>query len=197
MNSAAHKKWQRILAAGLIVGLGGFGLAACSSDDATTEETTNAAAPPETTSAVAEQQDLTFENAYVRAMDENADMTAAFGELHNHTDQDIAVVTISSSIAAESYELHEVVDGVMQVKEGGFVIPANSTLVLEPGSDHFMFMGVSEPIPAGSEVTITLNLDNGESLVFNDVAVRTIGAGDEDYGDMVGDMGEEMGEGMG
>lgn len=164
-------------------------LAACGNDDDTTDASTNVettTSTSATSSAEAEHSAaaITFDNAYIRAMDADATMTALFGELHNHTDADIVVSALTSSIPAESYELHEVVDGVMQVKEGGFTIPAGGEVVLQPGSDHFMLMGVAEPVLAGDTATVTLTLDDGQTIEFADIAVRTVGAGDEDYGDI-------------
>lgn len=186
-----HKIFKRGLGVLVALGLAGS-VVACSSDDAdsdaTSSETTTTTSSETSTESSSEEatsdDDVTFEDAYVRAMDADSDMTALFGELHNNTDEDITVTGLTSSVEADSYELHEVVDGVMQVKEGGFVIPANESIVLQPGADHFMFMGVHEPVPAGATVSVTLHLENGEDIQFDDIAVRTIGAGDEDYGDI-------------
>ena len=127
---------------------------------------------------------VTFEDAVVRAMEKDSDMTAIFGTLHNDTDKDINVVGFSSSVKAKHYEIHEVVDGVMQEKEGGFDIPAGESIELAPGGFHFMLMGVAEPVMAGETATLTLELADGSSVELGDIPVRTIGAGDEDYGDM-------------
>ncbi len=120
----------------------------------------------------------------MRAMEKDSDMTAIFGTLHNNTDKDINVVGFSSSVKAKHYEIHEVVDGVMQEKEGGFDIPAGESIELAPGGFHFMLMGVTEPVMAGETATLTLELADGSSVELGDIPVRTIGAGDEDYGDM-------------
>ena len=44
----------------------------------------------------------------------------------------------------------------MQPVPGGFTVPANGMLTLEPGGFHIMLMGVSAPIRAGAEVPFTL-----------------------------------------
>ncbi|MDO4928779.1 MAG: copper chaperone PCu(A)C [Corynebacterium sp.] len=182
------KKYTRFIIAP-VAAFSLLALAACGSDDDSTDATTSTettSSSSATSSAVAEHEDeaITFDNAYIRAMNPDATMTALFGELHNNTDADIVVSSLTSSIPAESYELHEVVDGVMQVKEGGFTIPAGGEVVLQPGSDHFMLMGVQEPVLAGDTASVTLTLDDGQSIEFSDIAVRTVGAGDEDYGDI-------------
>lgn len=111
------------------------------------------------------------------------DMTPIFGTLRNTTDQDLHVVGFTTSLGDASYEIHEVVDGVMRQKEGGFDIPAGGTHELAPGGDHFMIMEYADKIPAGSAIDVTLLLDDGTTSVVPDVAVRTMLPGDEGYGD--------------
>lgn len=172
---------------------GSLTLAACSPS-----EEDSAAAPSSAASSAEKDKDaetstsasssaesgVTFEDAVVRAMEKDSDMTAIFGTLHNNTDKDINVLGFSSSVKAKHYEIHEVVDGVMQEKEGGFDIPAGESIELAPGGFHFMLMGVTEPVMAGETATLTLVLADGSTVELGDIPVRTIGAGDEDYGDM-------------
>lgn len=157
--------------------------AAAPSSAATSAEKDKGAETSASASSSAESG-ITFEDAVVRAMEEDSDMTAIFGTLHNNTDEDINVVGFSSSVKAEHYEIHEVVDGVMQEKEGGFDVPAGESIELAPGGFHFMLMGVTEPVMAGETATLTLELADGSTIELGDIPVRTIGAGDEDYGDM-------------
>lgn len=170
-------------------------LAGCSpsEEDSTATATSTAAsadssaekgAETSTSASSSAESGVTFEDAVVRAMEKDSDMTAIFGTLHNNTDKDINVVGFSSSVKAKHYEIHEVVDGVMKEKEEGFDIPAGESLELAPGGFHFMLMGVTEPVMAGETATLTLELADGSTIELGDIPVRTIGAGDEDYGDM-------------
>lgn len=172
---------------------GSLTLAACSpseEDSATAPSSAASSAEKDkdaetsTSASSSAESGVTFEDAVVRAMEEDSDMTAIFGTLHNNTDKDINVLGFSSSVKAKHYEIHEVVDGVMQEKEGGFDIPAGESIELAPGGFHFMLMGVTEPVMAGETATLTLELADGSSVELGDIPVRTIGAGDEDYGDM-------------
>lgn len=172
---------------------GSLTLAACSpSEEDSAAAPSSAASSAEqdknaetsTSASSSAESGVTFEDAVVRAMEKDSDMTAIFGTLHNNTDKDINVVGFSSSVKAKHYEIHEVVDGVMQEKEGGFDIPAGESIELAPGGFHFMLMGVTEPVMAGETATLTLELADGSSVELGDIPVRTIGAGDEDYGDM-------------
>ena len=172
---------------------GSLTLAACSPSEedsaaapssAATSAEKDKDAETSTSASSSAESGVTFEDAVVRAMEKDSDMTAIFGTLHNDTDKDINVVGFSSSVKAKHYEIHEVVDGVMQEKEGGFDIPAGESIELAPGGFHFMLMGVTEPVMAGETATLTLELADGSSVELGDIPVRTIGAGDEDYGGM-------------
>lgn len=156
---------------------------------AQTEGSGDSTASSSAKSAEASAGDLTFEDGVVRAMAEDSDMTAIFGTLVNHTDSDLEVESFSSSIKAKMNELHETVDGQMREMDGPMTIPAGGKTVLKPGGDHLMLMGVEEPVMAGESVTVTLHLTNGEDVELGEIPVRTMGAGDEDYGDLEGHDG--------
>ncbi|MCQ9342498.1 copper chaperone PCu(A)C [Corynebacterium kozikiae] len=177
------------------IALASLGLAACTTSERDSEmkvETATSAAVPHSAAAssatsaelgAAEDAEsaLILSGAYIREMAADADMTAIFGELTNNTEQDVTVTGLSGSIPAQAYEIHEVVDGQMRQKEGGLVIPAGETVVLEPGSDHFMVLGVVTPVAAGDTADITLEVSELGSVSFTDVPVRTVAAGDEEY----------------
>jgi hypothetical protein len=110
-------------------------------------------------------------------------MTAIFGTLTNTTGSEITVVSGSTPVA-KLVELHEVamVDGAMKMrpKAGGFVVPANGTHVLKPGSDHIMLMGLTGPVAAGQTVEITLKTSDGTTITATAIG-KEIAAGNETY----------------
>ncbi|OHR22382.1 copper chaperone PCu(A)C [Corynebacterium sp. HMSC034A01] len=132
---------------------------------------------------------VTLEDGAVRAKAakdaaDGSDMTSIFGTLHNNSDNDISVVGFTTSLGEADYQIHEVVDGVMREKDGGFDIPAGGTHELAPGGDHFMVMGYAPAIEAGDTIDVTLLLEGGATATVPDVAVRTMLPGDESYGDL-------------
>lgn len=163
-------------------------LAACGGTADTEGDPSDA---PLTDAAAVGDVDLTLEDGVVRSAQEG--MTAAFGTLVNSTDADVTVVGASSD-AAGAMELHEVVDSdgeaVMQEKPGGFVVGAGESYVLEPGGDHIMFLGITDPIEAGETVAWTLLLEDGTELAF-EAPARDMAAGDEEY---VPGQGEPTGD---
>lgn len=133
---------------------------------------------------------LEVENAWAKAADSG--MTAVFADITNSSSVDVTMVA-GSTDAAAMVELHEVVDGVMREKDGGHLIPAGETLSLMPGGDHIMLMGLTKPLLAGDTLSVTIELDNGETLVI-DAQVRDYQGANEEYeGDGMdmnhGDMG--------
>lgn len=167
-------------------------LAGCASDEPTVEPDTTTDAPAETADATeAADATVTLNDGVVRATADDNPMTSVFGTLENQTAEELNIVGLTADVEAESYEIHEVADGVMQEKAGGIVIPAGETHEMTPGGDHFMFLELAEPIAAGDAVSVTVELDDGTTVEFADIPVRTMGAGDEDYGDL-GGMGHEQ-----
>ena len=135
---------------------------------------------------------VTIDDPWVKAADSG--MTAAFGTLVNDSDSDVVVVSASSA-PTSSMELHEMAtndsgDMIMRPKDGGFVIPAGGTHQLDPGSDHLMFMDVTDPIEPGEDVTVTLTFEDGSTMDFVAPA-RSFSGAEEEYegGDMDMDMG--------
>ncbi len=157
MNRTRRNRLRRL---SLIVSLSALALAGCASPGATS------AAPDSGPGHATHVQDVvTVSDAWVKAADEG--MTAGFGIIANHGDTALTLVSASST-AAEMIELHETVSSggqmAMQEVEGGFSIPAGGELVLEPGGDHLMFMGLPAPLRAGEEAAITLRFSDGTTL---------------------------------
>lgn len=111
-------------------------------------------------------------------------MTPVFGTLRNESDSDLQLVGASTSVSDKA-ELHETVVGPsgaasMQKREGGFAIPAGEALVLEPGGNHIMLMGLRDPITTGQQVTVTLEFEDGTTTEMV-VPGRSFEGGNEQY----------------
>jgi len=175
----------------LVVG----GLSACAGTSETEAQASPSASP---SSAAPAGCPVQITDQWVKAADSG--MTAAFGHLENGTDQDLTITAASSS-AATAMELHEVVDKdgemVMQPVDGGFTVPAQEHLHLEPGGYHLMFMGLTGPIEPGDQVEITLTCADGATTSFTAPAKPFTGAEEEYVGDgMDGMDGMDTMEGM-
>ena len=151
---------------------------------------------PTSTSASAGGEDqsqtavpLTLENGWAKAVEQLPDagampaMTGVFGTLTNTGDADVRLTGGSSPLAG-TVELHETVmsdEGmVMREADGGLVVPAGGSLVLEPGGHHIMLMNLTEPVPAGTDVEVLLSSEDGAAVTLV-VPARTFTGAEETY----------------
>jgi copper(I)-binding protein len=131
---------------------------------------------------------LTISDAWVKSA--ASGMSAAFGTLKNAGTAPLTIVSASSP-SASALELHETVQGdsgerMMRARKGGFVVPAGGSLNLAPGANHIMLMGLTGPLKAGDESTLTLTLSDGSTYEFTAPAKDFTGA-NENY--VTGGMG--------
>ncbi|MGM1015916.1 MAG: copper chaperone PCu(A)C [Actinomycetota bacterium] len=138
-------------------------------------------APPDAGSAPAGDI-VTVEDAWVKSADDG--MSSAFGTLVNTSDHDVTIVSVAST-ASSMLELHETVENesgemVMREIEGGFVLPADGELTLEPGADHIMLMDLTEPLMAGEEASFTLTFSDESTFEFT-APVKDYSGANENY----------------
>ena len=143
-----------------------------------------ASAQDEALEAAAATPPVTVTNAYVKATDASSVMgdmfmTGAFMEITNNTDAPLTLVGGEADFAME-VQVHEVVDGKMQMKDGGFTIEPGATRVLKPGGDHMMFVGMTAGLAAGAEVTFTAVFLEGQTVDIT-APVKVLNMGGETY----------------
>lgn len=148
LRTSAVARTTALLAAAVVA------LSGCASAATPTAEPTASAA-----------ESITVSDAWVKAADSG--MSAAFGTLTNDSATDATLVSVTSP-ASTMLQLHETVENdagamVMQEKDGGFRIPAHSSLRLQPGADHIMLMDLTAPLAAGHDATFTLTFSDGSS----------------------------------
>ncbi len=157
---------RRIAAAAAGVTALGLILAGCGGDEdaqtaAPTATASESAGTGQMTGGSAQSGDLAVSGMW--AKESSLDLAAAFGTVANSGEAGDTLVA-ASAVGVPEVQLHEVVDGQMQQVQGGFPIPAGGTLVLEPGGNHLMFMGLTEKIAAGSMIDITLEFASGTTI---------------------------------
>ncbi|WP_299871101.1 copper chaperone PCu(A)C [uncultured Sulfitobacter sp.] len=107
--------------------------------------------------------EIMVKDAYARSSTPNSKTGAAFMMVMNHGDADDRLIAASSDIA-KRVELHthmEDENGVMKMTEleDGMAIPAGGAHHLKRGGDHVMFMGLTQSLVQGEEITITLTFE--------------------------------------
>lgn len=185
-----------------ILSTGALGLAGCASDDSGPADDSNSGSISASAGASANTSDsaensggeassLALGDGYCRAKEPDSDMTACFGTLTNSASTGITVESFTApDLAGASTELHEVVDGQMRQKEGGFTIAANGSHELAPGGEHLMVLNYPDPIQAGDTLTFNLVMSDGSEFAA-EFPVREQPSGEEDYagGEHGGDHG--------
>ncbi len=112
--------------------------------------------------------ELVVSDPWIRSAPPNAPALGAFMVLENHSDAEVSVVDVHTSLAVGRVELHrtKMADGVMKmVLQKSIPVPAHSSTVLKPGSWHIMLIGPEKVPTMGEVIELTLVLDDGTEQV--------------------------------
>ena len=115
------------------------------------------------------QADIMVMNGYARATFALAKTGAVYFTLHNHSDVDktLVSVSVSSDIASEA-QIHTTVmeDDVMKMREltDGVIIKADEMVSFESGGHHVMLMGLNKGLEEGGEIALTLKFIDASEL---------------------------------
>lgn len=112
--------------------------------------------------------DIMIKDAYVRSSTPTSVTGAAFLILMNQGDADDRLISAASDVAGR-VELHthkQDANGVMKMMEveEGFPVPAGGMHQLKRGGDHIMFMGLTDPLVQGEEISITLTFEKAGEM---------------------------------
>lgn len=130
--------------------------------------------------------DVVAQDLWVKSseMSTRGGMTAVYGTLTNNSSQDVVLVGGATEIAG-AVEVHEMsmIGGEMMMQEidGGLVIPAGKSIVLEPGGNHLMLMMLTDDLEAGEEISVTFDFDGAEDLTIDGIVAKPAEGGDEEY----------------
>jgi copper(I)-binding protein len=112
---------------------------------------------------------FSIDDGWVREAPPNASAMAGYVTINNNTEQS-RILTCASSKQFNAVEIHRTIveNGVAKMRrQDNLSIPANGSLVLEPGSFHLMLMSPKMPFKEGDLITISLCLktsDDPEAL---------------------------------
>ncbi|MNC17203.1 hypothetical protein D3C75_650760 [compost metagenome] len=115
--------------------------------------------------------ELTIDHPWSRELPPNAPAGAAYFTLHNQGAEADRLIAASSPRAQKS-ELHTHLqqDGMMKmVQIPGVDIPAQGEVVFQPGGNHVMLFGLSQPLTAGEQFPLTLEFEKAGKV---DVQVK-------------------------
>lgn len=112
----------------------------------------------------------------------DAETSAAYMRVSNHSESDISIVSVTSA-AASHIAFHETVveDDMARMQAlDSLRIPAGETVELAPGGKHVMLMGLNADLAPEGQLALQLLCDSGEvyDLQFKVMAMRMNELGD-------------------
>ncbi|MEO1066126.1 MAG: copper chaperone PCu(A)C [Pseudomonadota bacterium] len=153
-------------------------------------------------SGVSDDGTIHIHDAWTRATVKTARVGGGYLAIVNTGDAPDRLVSVSTDAANRS-EIHEMklVDNVMRMRplNAGLEIPPGGEIVLKPGAEHVMFMGLTEQLQEGKTVTATLTFEKAGAIevVFDIAGLAAKGPdGDHSGHDHSGhDHGDHSGHG--
>ncbi len=96
-------------------------------------------------------------------------VSSAFVIIKNDGKEDVEATNISSNVSklTEFHTMEMANDKMVMRKMDKVIIPAGGMFAMKKGSDkHIMLIDLKEPLQVGDDVTIDIDLSNGEKLNF-------------------------------
>lgn len=120
-------------------------------------------------SASFSMEKIKVNNVWIKLLPSASKVTAAFGEIENHSKDKKTLVSVEGDFA-ETIEIHTHIkeNGVMKMRKvKELEIPSHGKLVLEPGGDHIMIFGLKKPLKSQEKLKLTLRFkDNSEQIIW-------------------------------
>ncbi|EAQ65070.1 hypothetical protein MED121_10130 [Marinomonas sp. MED121] len=110
---------------------------------------------------------LMIMDAQARAMPPGAKNSAAYFTLMNHKQEAISLISAKSDVSkVTEFHNHLMIDGAMSMRKVPSIdVAAGESLDFQPGGFHVMLIGLTKNLKPGEQVSIQLNLANGESMI--------------------------------
>lgn len=147
--------------------------------------------------------DLEIIHAHIPAPMQGAQVAAGYMGISNEGDHADTLIGIEAGFAAQAM-LHTTevsADGVASMKHvSALEIPADDTVVLEPGGYHIMLMGLTQPLNEGDMLPATLIFEHGGRVDIEFMVDPADGAVDHstmDHSAMAHDAGHAAGHSAG
>ncbi len=118
---------------------------------------------------------VSVEDAWIREVPPGSPAAAVFMVMINAGDKAVRVTKMTSPIA-KRVEWHDMThhNGLMRMKQRKVIeLPANSRVQLQPSASHVMLLDMAKAPALGSQVPVTLSLDNGQQLTVSAVVRKT------------------------
>ena len=113
-----------------------------------------------------EKAETAVHHGWIRLMPAVAKSSAAYFVLHNFSDKDITLISVSSP-AAKNVSIHNTVtkNGTSTMESiTKLLIPANEKVIFNPGAKHLMLSGLTAPLKKQQKVNMTFKFDGSKEL---------------------------------
>ena len=128
--------------------------------------------------SIAQATDLVVKNAWVRMPPPVSDSAAAYLELHNTSEAAIHLTAVTTDVADMAMMHKSVQQGNIRKMQTSkhVLIPAQSSVIFEPGGSHIMLMGLHKSLHDGDEVYFKLHFSEGstQSIILEVKDVRNM-----------------------
>lgn len=117
---------------------------------------------------------VTYTEAYIRAMAPEQTSTAAYMIIENKSDKPITIVGVASEDAA-TVMMHKTVEKKGRARMEHLhelVVPAHGKLILQPGGEHLMLMGMPEPLVPTDNVTLIITYSDKSTSTVQNIPVK-------------------------
>lgn len=116
---------------------------------------------------------ITVTDPWCRPTPNGARVAGCYVTLTAASDDVLTGIATDLATMPQVHEMkHE--DGMMKMAhlEQGLPLPAGETVVLKPGSNHLMLMGLTTPLVEGQTARLTLQFEKAEDITV-EAAIRT------------------------
>lgn len=113
-----------------------------------------------------EKAEAAVHHGWIRLMPTIAKSSAAYFVLHNFSDKDITLISVSSPVAKYISIHNTVTENGTSTMESitELLIPANEKVIFNPGAKHLMLTGLTTPLKKQQKVSMTFKFDSGKEL---------------------------------
>jgi hypothetical protein len=106
--------------------------------------------------------DVKISEGYIKANIPGSDVTAAYMQIINNSDNAITLEKVTGTISNQ-IEIHEhsMADGMMKMRQvDNITINANSSITLKPSGLHLMIFSLKQELSKKETVTLTMHFSN-------------------------------------
>jgi len=111
--------------------------------------------------------DLAIEHGYIRATIPGTNVSSAYMEIKNLSDNNKVLIGASSKVS-DRIEIHEHIlsEEMMRMRQReSLIVPANDQVTLQPSGYHLMIFNLIQPLKVDDKVELTLHFSKHSDVI--------------------------------